>query len=147
MQSSVNLNNKSETNLISKLSNAKIVESNDRTRRKFSFLLLIILDEFLFQMVPRRYAFELLSHFTDSDLEREKLKEFVSPAGQDELCNYCNRPKRTILEVLQDFPHATANFPLRYFFELFHPIRPRAFSIASSPRVSIILFLENIFSK
>lgn len=89
-------------------------------------------------MVPRRYAFELLSHFTDSDLEREKLKEFVSAAGQDELYTYCNRPKRTILEVLADFPHATANFPLGYFFELFQPIRPRAFSIASSPSVGIL---------
>ncbi len=86
-------------------------------------------------MVPRSYAFELLAHFTDSDLEREKLLEFTSPAGQDELFNYCNRPKRTILEVLADFPHTTAKIPLKYFFELFQPIRPRAFSIASSPSV------------
>lgn len=92
-------------------------------------------------MVPRRYAFELMSHFTDSDLEREKLKEFISASGQDELCNYCNRPKRTILEVLADFPRATANFPLCYFFELFQPIRPRAFSIASSPKVFIFIML------
>ncbi|XKL63323.1 hypothetical protein PGB90_005687 [Kerria lacca] len=91
-------------------------------------------------MVPRRSTFELLSHFTDSELEREKLIEFTSTAGQEELYNYCNRPRRTILEVLVDFPYATANIPLNYFFELFQPIRPRAFSIASSfKNISVIM--------
>ncbi|XP_069679042.1 NADPH-dependent diflavin oxidoreductase 1 [Periplaneta americana] len=84
--------------------------------------------------VPRRYFFYLLSRFTTSDLEKEKLIEFTTPEGQEELYNYSNRPRRTILEVLQDFPHATANIPLEYVFELFQPIRPRAFSIASSPQ-------------
>jgi sulfite reductase alpha subunit-like flavoprotein len=78
----------------------------------------------------------LLSNFTTSDLEKEKLIEFSTPEGQEELYNYCNRPRRTILEVLQDFPHATANISLEYMFELFQPIGPRAFSIASSPKVS-----------
>ena len=32
--------------------------------------------------VPKRSFFELLSHFTSSDLEKEKLKEFCSPQGQ-----------------------------------------------------------------
>ena len=34
------------------------------------------------QGVPRRYFFELLSHFTTSDLEKEKLQEFCSAEGQ-----------------------------------------------------------------
>lgn len=34
------------------------------------------------QGVPRRYFFELLSHFTSSDLEKEKLQEFCSAEGQ-----------------------------------------------------------------
>ncbi|XP_022803335.1 NADPH-dependent diflavin oxidoreductase 1-like [Stylophora pistillata] len=34
------------------------------------------------QGVPRRYFFELLSHFTSSDLEKEKLLEFCSAEGQ-----------------------------------------------------------------
>lgn len=84
--------------------------------------------------VPRRYFFHLLSHFTASDLEKEKLIEFSTPEGQEELYNYSNRPRRTVLEVLQDFPHATANISLEYMFELFQPIGPRAFSIASSPK-------------
>lgn len=34
------------------------------------------------QGVPRRYFFELLSHFTNSELEKEKLQEFCSAEGQ-----------------------------------------------------------------
>lgn len=98
----------------------------------------MILNSFV-KAVPRRYIFELLAHFTNSELEREKLIEFSSPKGQEDLYTYCNRPRRTILEVLTDFPHATARIPLQYFFELFQPIRTRAFSIASSPKVQILL--------
>ncbi|KAL1457903.1 hypothetical protein WDU94_008083 [Cyamophila willieti] len=83
---------------------------------------------------PKRYTFEVLSHFTTSDLEKEKLLEFTSAEGQTELLNYAHRPKRTILEMLTDFPHATRNVPVEHLFELFTPIRPRAFSIASSPK-------------
>lgn len=86
-------------------------------------------------MIPRRYTFEILSHFTDSELEYEKLVEFNSAEGQQELYNYCHRPKRTILEVLADFPHAVAKIPIEYLFEIFQPIRPRAFSIASASEV------------
>ncbi|XP_067017223.1 NADPH-dependent diflavin oxidoreductase 1-like [Acropora muricata] len=84
------------------------------------------------QGVPRRYFFELLSHFTTSELEKEKLQEFCSAEGQEELYSYCYRQKRTTLEVLQDFPNACANIPFEYFFDLISPIQPRAFSIASS---------------
>ncbi|XP_058946686.2 NADPH-dependent diflavin oxidoreductase 1-like isoform X1 [Pocillopora verrucosa] len=84
------------------------------------------------QGVPRRYFFELLSHFTSSELEKEKLQEFCSAEGQEELYSYCYRQKRTTLEVLQDFPSASANIPFEYLFDLIPPIQPRAFSIASS---------------
>jgi equilibrative nucleoside transporter 1/2/3 len=84
------------------------------------------------QAVPKRYFFELLTYFTTSELESEKLKEFSSAEGQQDLYTYCNRPKRNVLEVLQDFPHATENIPEDYLFDLIGPIKPRAFSIASS---------------
>ena len=35
-----------------------------------------------FQSVPRRSFFELLAHFTSSELEREKLLEFNTAEGQ-----------------------------------------------------------------
>lgn len=82
--------------------------------------------------VPRRSFFELLSTFATNELEREKLQEFSSAAGQDELYSYCNRPRRTALEVLADFPHTTADLRVDYLLDLFPEIQPRSFSIASS---------------
>lgn len=38
------------------------------------------------QGTPRRYFFELLSHFTTSELEKEKLQEFCSAEGQVSSC-------------------------------------------------------------
>ncbi|XP_029300133.1 NADPH-dependent diflavin oxidoreductase 1 [Cottoperca gobio] len=82
--------------------------------------------------VPRRSFFELLSSFATNDVEQEKLLEFSSAAGQDELHSYCNRPRRTALEVLADFPHTTAELNADYLLDLFPEIQPRSFSIASS---------------
>ncbi|ELU06663.1 hypothetical protein CAPTEDRAFT_168710 [Capitella teleta] len=82
---------------------------------------------------PRQFFWEILANFTTSDLEREKLQEFLTPEGQDELFTYCHRPRRTILEVLADFPHATEHLPHDYIVDLFPALQPRAFSIASSP--------------
>ncbi|XP_060697241.1 NADPH-dependent diflavin oxidoreductase 1 [Hemiscyllium ocellatum] len=82
--------------------------------------------------VPRRSFFDLLSYFSPDEMEREKLKEFSSAEGQDELYSYCNRLRRTTLEILYDFPHTTSAIPADYLFDLIPEIRPRAFSIASS---------------
>lgn len=49
--------------------------------------------------VPRRSFFELLACLSPHELEREKLLELSSARGQEELCEYCTRPRRTILEV------------------------------------------------
>lgn len=51
--------------------------------------------------VPRLSFFELLSTLSTSELERDKLKEFCSAAGRDQLHAYCDRPRRTALEVTQ----------------------------------------------
>ncbi|XP_066466654.1 NADPH-dependent diflavin oxidoreductase 1 isoform X1 [Tiliqua scincoides] len=82
--------------------------------------------------IPRRSFFELLSCFSPNELEREKLQEFSSAQGQEDLYAYCNRPRRTTLEVLCDFPHTTCAIPSDYLLDLIPRIRPRAFSIASS---------------
>lgn len=84
------------------------------------------------QSIPRRSFFDLLWYFSKSELEREKLQEFTTAEGQEELYSYCNRPRRTILEVLHDFPDSTPHIPLDYLFDLIPRIRPRFFSIASS---------------
>ncbi|XP_060464106.1 NADPH-dependent diflavin oxidoreductase 1 isoform X1 [Panthera onca] len=82
--------------------------------------------------VPRRSFFELLACLSPHELEREKLLQFSAPQGQEELYSYCNRPRRTVLEVLCDFPHTAGAVPADYLLDLIPPIRPRAFSIASS---------------
>ncbi|XP_066222695.1 NADPH-dependent diflavin oxidoreductase 1 isoform X1 [Saccopteryx leptura] len=82
--------------------------------------------------VPRRSFFEILACLSPHELEREKLLEFSSAAGQEALHEYCNRPRRTTLEVLCDFPHTAAAIPPDYLLDLIPPVRPRAFSIASS---------------
>ncbi|XP_048181592.1 NADPH-dependent diflavin oxidoreductase 1 isoform X6 [Corvus hawaiiensis] len=82
--------------------------------------------------VPRRSFFELLASFSTNELEREKLQEFSSAQGQEELFSYCNRPHRTTLEAMWDFPHTTCAIPADYLLDLIPRIRPRAFSIASS---------------
>lgn len=81
--------------------------------------------------VPRSRAFELLAINCENELEKEKLIEFTTSEGQQDLFSYANRPRRTILEVLNDFPHSTSKLTLPIVFELFDPIKPRSFSIAS----------------
>ncbi|XP_049823159.1 NADPH-dependent diflavin oxidoreductase 1 isoform X2 [Aethina tumida] len=82
--------------------------------------------------IPRRYVFSILGQITDSELEREKCLEFTTAEGQNDLYSYTNRPRRNIVEVLRDFPHATKNLTKEMLFELLAPIKPREFSIASS---------------
>ncbi|GIY84929.1 NADPH-dependent diflavin oxidoreductase 1 [Caerostris extrusa] len=82
--------------------------------------------------VPRRSFFEIFRLFNQDELEKEKLEEFTTALGQEELYDYCNRPRRTILEVLKDFPHTTPHVPFEYLFDMIPSIRPRSFSIASS---------------
>jgi sulfite reductase alpha subunit-like flavoprotein len=51
-------------------------------------------------------------------------------AKQEELYDYTSRVRRTILEVLSEF--RSVRVPRDYIFELFPPLRPREFSIASA---------------
>ncbi|KAJ1887146.1 NAPDH-dependent diflavin reductase [Kickxella alabastrina] len=89
--------------------------------------------------VPRRSFFELLRVFSDHPAERDRLAELASTQGQDDLLAYCVRPRRTILEVLDDFPHSRV--PLRYLLDVFPLINERAYSISShaagEPRVDL----------
>ena len=84
------------------------------------------------QAVPKRYFFEVMSYFTKDETEKEKFEEFTTAEGQQALHDYCTRPKRSIMEVLADFPHTNQNIPLEYLFDLLPPIKSRPYSIASS---------------
>ena len=83
--------------------------------------------------MPGRYFFELLAKFTSDEQEQEKFIEFTTFDGQQDLFDYCNRPRRNTLEVLYDFSlHTVPNIPFEYLFDLFPIIKPRSFSIANS---------------
>lgn len=83
---------------------------------------------------PKRSTMHTLALISENELEKEKLFEFTTAAGQEELFNYVNRPRRNIVEVLIDFPHTTSKLNIELLFEIMSPIKPRAFSIASSSK-------------
>lgn len=83
--------------------------------------------------VPRQRVFKLLALNCDDEMEKEKLLEFSSPEGQDDLFTYANRPRRNILEVLRDFHKSTSKLNIQILFEIFEWIKTRSFSIASCP--------------
>ncbi|XP_020416421.1 NADPH-dependent diflavin oxidoreductase 1 isoform X3 [Prunus persica] len=80
---------------------------------------------------PRRYFFEVMSIFATAEHEKERLQYFVSPEGRDDLYQYNQRERRTVLEVLEDFP--SVQMPLEWLVQLVPPLKTRAFSISSSP--------------
>lgn len=81
--------------------------------------------------IPNRTFLKQLRRHTNSELEQERLLELTQESNTQEFYDYTSRPRRTILEVLQDFPGV--KIPMEYALETFPVIRPRAFSIANSP--------------
>lgn len=79
--------------------------------------------------IPRRYFFEIISKFTDDPLHRERLLDFTNPVYSDEFFDYTSRPRRSILEVLHDFP--SVRIPWHWAPSVFPELRGRQFSIAS----------------
>lgn len=80
--------------------------------------------------IPRRYFFELLSHFATNEIQAAKLRELSSPEGQEDLHDYARRAKRSFLDVLTDFDSARP--PFEYILDILPKLQPRAFSISSS---------------
>nr|KJB09205.1 hypothetical protein B456_001G130600 [Gossypium raimondii] len=80
---------------------------------------------------PRRYFFEVMSFFATAEHEKERLQYFASPEGRDDLYQYNQKERRTVVEVLEDFP--SVQMPFEWFVQLVPPLKNRAFSISSSP--------------
>lgn len=91
--------------------------------------------------VPRRAFFDQISHFTKDMEHKEKLRDFSNPVYTDEFFDYTTRPRRTILEVLHDFP--SVKIPFQYALLVFPPLRGRQFSIASGGTQVIDPFIHN----
>ena len=124
---------------------AKLLNIEDKLHRRFlafnetSSLSMTVLELFRDYLhitrIPSRSFFDKLIWFSEDERERERLLEFLQTGNMDELYSYCHRPRRTSVEVLQDFPETTSRIPFEYVFDLFQVIRPRSYSIASSPRI------------
>lgn len=79
--------------------------------------------------IPKRHFFEIIAHYTDDPMHKERLEEFSNPVYTDEFYDYTSRPRRSILEVLQDFP--TVKIPWQFATTIFPLMRGRQYSIAS----------------
>lgn len=84
-----------------------------------------------FNAIPNRAFLKDLQRHTRDEREKERLLELTSEANSQEFYDYTSRPRRTILEVLRDFPGV--KIPMNYALETFPLIRGRAFSIANHP--------------
>lgn len=79
--------------------------------------------------IPRRSFFASIAHFTTDETQKERLIDFTNPDLIDELYDYTTRPRRSIVEVLQEFN--TLKIPIQWMASIFPVIRGRQFSIAS----------------
>lgn len=84
--------------------------------------------------IPRRSFFTLTALLTPDPTHSERLADFADPQWAEELWDYTTRPRRSLLEVLQEFH--TVTLGLDRLLEAVPRLRDREFSIASSPLTS-----------
>lgn len=82
--------------------------------------------------VPKRTFLKELVYYASDDLQKERLVELTQPGNTDDFYDYTFRPRRTILEVLSDFP--SVKIPFERAIDCFPAIRGREFSIANGSR-------------
>lgn len=82
-----------------------------------------------FNAIPTRTFLRDLCRHTKDEREKERLLELTHESDSQEFYDYTSRPRRTILEVLEDFP--AVKIPLEYALETFPVIRGRLYSIAN----------------
>ncbi|KAJ4298184.1 NAPDH-dependent diflavin reductase [Kalmusia sp. IMI 367209] len=90
----------------------------------------LLTDHLDIMSIPRRSFFAHLAHFTTDEFQKDRLLEFTDPEYIDELYDYTTRPRRSILEVLQEFE--TVKIPWQRICSIVPAIRGRQFSIASA---------------
>ncbi|KAH7067787.1 NADPH dependent diflavin oxidoreductase-like protein 1 [Paraphoma chrysanthemicola] len=90
----------------------------------------ILTDHLDIMSIPRRSFFAHLAHYTSDPFQKDRLIEFTNPEYIDELYDYTTRPRRSILEVLQEFE--TVTVPWQNVCALVPVMRGRLFSIASA---------------
>ncbi len=83
--------------------------------------------------MPSRFFFEQASFFCDDEEQKEKCYEMASHDAEDAgtYILYCKRERRGFLEVLLEF--TSCMIPFHYLLELIPAMKPRGYSISSSP--------------
>ncbi|KAI0457497.1 riboflavin synthase domain-like protein [Xylaria acuta] len=89
----------------------------------------LLTDNYDITCIPRRTFFTQIAHYTADSTHKERLREFADISHSDEFHDYTSRPRRSILEVLQDFP--SVRIPYQHVPAVFPVIRGREYSIAS----------------
>lgn len=79
--------------------------------------------------IPRRSFFSKIAQFSQDQMQKARLLEFTRPEFLDELYDYTTRPRRSILEVLQEFD--SVKIPWQWAANVLPELRGRQFSIAS----------------
>lgn len=86
--------------------------------------------------IPQRSYFELLSFYASDEDEKDKLLELSSGPGTDLYFDYCFREKRNFIDVMEEFSSCCGRVPLHRLLEVLPALKPRQYSIASSPSES-----------
>lgn len=89
----------------------------------------LLLHNYDITAIPKRIFFDQIAWHTADPMHRERLHEFADHRYTDEFYDYTSRPRRSILEILQDFP--SVKIPYHEIPSIFPAIRGREYSIAS----------------
>ncbi|RYO99089.1 hypothetical protein DL764_006916 [Monosporascus ibericus] len=89
----------------------------------------LLLHNYDITAIPKRVFFDQIAWHTNDPMHMERLREFADPKYTDEFYDYTSRPRRSILEILQDFP--SVKIPYQEIPSIFPVIRGREYSIAS----------------
>ncbi|KAF7530448.1 hypothetical protein G7054_g9575 [Neopestalotiopsis clavispora] len=84
--------------------------------------------------IPKRSFFDFVRFYSSDPMEKERLEEFADPKYIDEFYDYTTRPRRSILEILQDFSSLKLSY--QHIPSIFPLIRGREYSIASAGQLS-----------
>lgn len=79
--------------------------------------------------IPRRSFFAAIAKYATDSTQKERLLEFTEPQYLDEYYDYATRPRRSIVEILQEFD--SVKIPWQEAINVLPSLRPRQFSLAS----------------
>ena len=144
-QQSLHAINEFFTSIFTSFTGEEMVEINNNNNTRCQIRLKALIGGMIDidSAVPRRSFFlALLQHATNAMTKTEvsdnayveRLRYFcTTPAGRDDLYDYCRKEGRTVLEILKDFsPALVFNAPLLDLILSYAPrLRPRKFSVAS----------------